>query len=306
MINLSRLPKSVMLQPVGERYHFNGREPTMTIRPESSDQYDRLKNILEPLPSLAVAFSGGVDSSLLLAAAADALGGRVVALTADSPVHPAREIRAAIAIGSFLNVRHVLVRTDEMDQSAFRANTPDRCYICKKIIFKRLMAVAADLGIERLAHGVNRDDFNDYRPGLRAAAEMQVLAPLVDAGLSKADIRRLAKARGLPNWNRPAMACLASRIPYDTALSRPLLARVEAAERVLEDFGVRGGRVRCHGDVARIELPAGEDMARVLSAEGRSQLVQGVKAAGFTYVALDLEGYRQGSMNAPLAARDDG
>lgn len=278
----------------------------MTIRPESSDQYDHLKNILEPLPSLAVAFSGGVDSSLLLAAAADALGGRAVALTADSPVHPAREIRAAIATGSFLNVRHVLVRTDEMDQSAFRANTPDRCYICKKIIFKRLMAVAADLGIAHLAHGVNRDDFNDYRPGLRAAAEMQVMAPLVDAGLSKADIRRLAKARGLPNWNRPAMACLASRIPYDTALSRPLLARVEAAERVLEDFGLRGGRVRCHGDVARIELPAGEDMARVLSAEYRSQLVQGVKTAGFTYVALDLEGYRQGSMNAPLATRDDG
>ena len=149
----------------------------MTIRPESSDQYDQLKKILEPLPSLAVAFSGGVDSSLLLAAAVDALGGRVVALTADSPVHPAREIRTAIATGSLLNARHVLVRTDEMDQSAFRANTPDRCYICKKIIFKRLMAVAADLGIAHLAHGVNRDDFNDYRPGLRAAAEMQVMAP---------------------------------------------------------------------------------------------------------------------------------
>ncbi|MBC2736102.1 MAG: ATP-dependent sacrificial sulfur transferase LarE [Desulfobacteraceae bacterium] len=278
----------------------------MTIRPESSDQYDQLKNILKPLPSLAVAFSGGVDSSLLLAAAVDALGGRVVALTADSPVHPAREIRAAIATVSFLNVRHVLVRTDEMDQSAFRANTPDRCYICKKIIFKRLMAVAAGLGIERLAHGVNRDDFSDYRPGLQAAAEMKVMAPLVDAGLSKADIRRLAKARGLPNWNRPAMACLASRIPYDTVLSPSLLARVEAAERVLEDLGLRGGRVRCHGDVARIELPAGEDMARVLSAEYRSQLVQGVKTAGFTYVALDLEGYRQGSMNAPLEPRDDG
>jgi len=278
----------------------------MTNRPGLSDQFDHLKNILDPLPSLAVAFSGGVDSSLLLAAAVDALGSRVVALTADSPVHPAREIRTAIAIGSFLNARHILVRTDEMDHSAFRANTANRCYVCKKIIFKRLMAVAADLGIAHLAHGVNRDDFNDYRPGLRAAAEMQVMAPLVDAGLSKADIRRLAKARGLPNWNRPAMACLASRIPYDTAPSHSLLARVEAAERVLEDLGLRGGRVRCHGDVARIELPAGEDMVRVLSAECRNQIVQGVKTAGFTYVALDLEGYRQGSMNAPLATRDDG
>lgn len=278
----------------------------MTIRPEVSDRYNRLRDSLERLPSLAVAFSGGVDSSLLLAAAADALGDRVVALTAESPVHPAREIRAAIETGSFLKIRHVLVRTDEMEQSAFRANTPDRCYICKKIIFKRLMAEAAVLGGGHLAHGANLDDFNDYRPGLRAATEMQVIAPLVDAGLSKAEIRLLAKERGLPNWDRPAMACLASRIPYDTALSHSLLARVEAAENILEDLGFRGGRIRCHGDVARIELTAGEDMVRVFSAECRSQLVQGVKTAGFAYVTLDLEGYRQGSMNAPLATRDDG
>jgi pyridinium-3,5-biscarboxylic acid mononucleotide sulfurtransferase len=278
----------------------------MTIRPEVSNKYNRLRDSLERLPFLAVAFSGGVDSSLLLAAAADALGDRVVALTAESPVHPAREIQVAIETGSFLKIRHVLVRTDEMAQSAFRANTPDRCYICKKIIFKRLMAEAAVLGGGHLAHGANLDDFNDYRPGLRAATEMQVIAPLVDAGLSKAEIRLLAKERGLPNWDRPAMACLASRIPYDTALSHSLLARVEAAESVLEDLGLRGGRVRCHGDVARIELMAGEDMVRVLSAECRNQIVQGVKTAGFTYVALDLEGYRQGSMNAPLAARDDG
>jgi uncharacterized protein len=277
----------------------------MTIRPELSVKYDHLRNILEPLPSLAVAFSGGVDSSLLLAAAVDALGGRVVALTADSPVHPAREIRAAIETGSLLKVRHILVRTDEMDRSAFRANTPDRCYICKKIIFKQLMAAAAVLGIDHVAHGVNLDDFSDYRPGLRAASEMQVISPLVEAGLSKAEIRLLAKSLGLPNWNRPAMACLASRIPYDTALSNSLLARVEAAENLLEDLGFRGGRVRCHGDVARIELATGEDMARALGDECRKRLVQGIKSAGFKYVALDLEGYRQGSMNAPLEDRDD-
>ena len=277
----------------------------MTIRPELSAKYDQLRNILEPLPSLAVAFSGGVDSSLLLAAAVDALGGRVIALTADSPVHPAREIRAAIETGSLLKVRHIVVRTDEMDQSVFRANTPDRCYICKKIIFKRLMAAAAVLGIDHVAHGVNLDDLNDYRPGLRAAAEMQVIAPLVDAGLSKAEIRLLAKSLGLPNWNRPAMACLASRIPYDTALSHSLLARVEATENLLEDLGFRGGRVRCHGDVARIELATGEDMARALSDACRKRLVQGMKSAGFAYVALDMEGYRQGSLNDPLARRGD-
>ena len=277
----------------------------MAINDELSNKYDQLRGILEQIPSLAVAFSGGVDSSLLLAAAVDALGSRVVALTADSPVHPARETRAAIEIGGRLKVRHILVRTDEMDQAAFLANTPDRCYICKKMIFKRLMAEAAALGIDHMAHGVNLDDLSDYRPGLRAAAEMQVIAPLVDAGLSKAEIRLLAKDRGLPSWNRPAMACLASRIPYDTALSHSLLARVEATENLLEDLGFSGGRVRCHGDVARIELATGEDMARAFSAACRKRLIQGVKSTGFKYVALDLEGYRQGSMNVPLVDRDD-
>lgn len=277
----------------------------MAINIELSGKYDQLRAILERIPSLAVAFSGGVDSSLLLAVGVQVLGSRVVALTADSPVHPARETRAAIEIGSLLKVRHILVRTDEMDQAAFQANPPDRCYICKKIIFKRLMATAAALGSEHVAHGVNLDDLSDYRPGLRAAAEMQVISPLVDAGLSKADIRLLAQDLGLPNWNRPAMACLASRIPYDTALSHSLLARVEAAENRLEDLGFRGGRVRCHGDTARIELATGEDMARALSDACRKRLVQGIKSAGFTYVALDLEGYRQGSLNAPVVDRAD-
>jgi pyridinium-3,5-biscarboxylic acid mononucleotide sulfurtransferase len=167
------------------------------------------------------------------------------------------------------------------------------------------MAEARVLGIRHVAHGVNLDDLGDYRPGLRAAAEMQVISPLVDAGLSKADIRLLAKERQLPNWNRPAMACLASRIPYDTALSDVLLARVEAAENLLEDLGFRGGRVRCHGDVARIELATGEDMARALSAAYRDRLVQGMQSAGFGYVALDLEGYRQGSLNDPVVDRAD-
>lgn len=276
----------------------------MTINSKLSSKYDQLRKLVERLPSLAVAFSGGVDSSLLLAVAVDVLGPRAVALTADSPIHPARETRAAIEIGSLLKVRHILVRTDEMKQMTFRANTPDRCYVCKKLIFKRLMAAAADLGIDHVAHGVNLDDLSDYRPGLRAASEMQVIAPLADAGLSKAEIRLLAQERGLPNWNRPAMACLASRIPYDTELSQPLLARVEAAENLLDELGFTGGRVRCHGDTARIELASGEDMARALAGAYRTRLVQGMKAAGFTYVALDLEGYRQGSMNAPLTHGD--
>lgn len=277
----------------------------MTTGPELSLKFDGLRMILSQLPSLAVGFSGGVDSSLLLAAAVDVLGERVVALTADSSLHPAREVRAAIEIGGLLKVRHILVRTAEMQAPAFRANARDRCYVCKQIIFKRLMAEAARLGIAHLAHGVNLDDLRDYRPGLEAAAQLKVAAPLVEAGLSKAEVRLLAQEIGLPNWNRPAMACLASRIPYDTAITRTLLARVEAAENLLEDLGFRGGRVRSHGEVARIELASPTDMARAMSVECRGALVQGMKSAGFAYITLDIEGYRQGSLNSLLPTREE-
>jgi uncharacterized protein len=278
----------------------------MEIYNTISDKYAALKANLETLPSLAVAFSGGVDSSLLLAVAIDVLGDRVVALTADSALHPTREIRAAVAVGGLLKAHHILIRTDEMDQALFRANTFDRCYRCKKMVFGHLLKRAAKLGIGHMAHGANRDDLKDYRPGLQAAKEMGIRAPLIAADLSKAEIRRLARDRGLPNWNRPAMACLASRIPYHTPLSRTLLARVEAAENLLEDLGFRGGRIRSHGDVARIELATEEDLAQALAPAKRNRLVAGLKAAGFTYIALDLEGYRQGSLNAPLVDRSVG
>ena len=276
----------------------------MTLPPDIRIKYDQLKDRLRPLPSLAVAFSGGVDSTLLLAAAVEMLGRRVVALTADSPVHPARETRTALDIGSRLKVHHILVRTTEMEQAGFRANTRDRCYICKKLIFRQLMVEAAKLGITHMAHGANLDDLGDYRPGLQAAEELAVIAPLMEARLTKSEVRQLARELGLPNWDRPAMACLASRIPYDTPLSRALLTRVEAAEDLLEALGIQGGRVRCHGDVARLELAGEAAMARVLRPDIRHRLVQGLKAVGFVYVALDLEGYRQGSLNAPLFSVD--
>lgn len=271
------------------------------LEPELSRKLARLQTNLGRLPSLAVAFSGGVDSSLLLAAAAAVLKDRVVALTADSPVHPEREIRSAVATGGLLKVRHLLLRTDELRQPDFRANTRDRCYICKQIVFKRLIAEAARLGITHLAHGANTDDLGDYRPGLKAAAELDVSSPLVDADLAKVEVRRLARHLGLPNWNRPAMACLASRIPYDTALTPDLLKRVEAAENLLEELGFRGARVRSHGAVARIELGSPEDMARAVAADCRARLSAGLQAAGFDFVAVDLDGYRQGSLNASLS-----
>jgi uncharacterized protein len=277
----------------------------MALPPDIADKYDRLRARLAPLPSLGVAFSGGVDSALLLAASVAVLGDRVVALTGDSPLHPARETRTAIDIAGRLKVRHILVHTEEMKQAAFRANTRDRCYICKKLIFGRLMAEAGARGITHLAHGVNQDDLSDYRPGLRAAAEMAVIAPLADVQLAKSEVRLLARELGLPNWERPAMACLASRIPYDTAITPELLARVEAAEDLLGDLGFRGFRVRCHGEVARLELASEADMTRAMRPENRQRLVQGLKTIGFAYVALDLEGYRQGSLNAALLGRDD-
>jgi uncharacterized protein len=265
---------------------------------ELTRKYNHLKTILGRIPSLAVGFSGGVDSSLLLAAAVEALGDRVVALTADSPLHPDREIREAIAIGGRLRVRHILVRTDELHRPAFAANTPDRCYICKQIIFKRLQEEAARLGIVHLAHGVNMDDLDDYRPGLKAAGELAVMTPLVEAQLPKSQVRRLARNLGLPNWDRPAKACLASRIPYETVITPALLQRVAAAEDLLEDLGFRGARVRSHGSMARLELASVEDMARTSADDCRTRLLEGLKAAGFDHVAVDLEGYRQGSLNA--------
>ncbi len=266
---------------------------------ELQDKSRRLKAILRRSRPLAVAFSGGVDSTFLVAAAVEVLGDEVTAFTVHAPIHSRREVGQAAETAVRLGVRHVVIPFDGMDDPGFAANRPDRCYICKRILFGEILRRTAALGLSHLAHGVNLDDLGDYRPGLKAAEEMGVLAPLVEAGLTKADIRELSRAMGLPTWDKPSMACLASRIPYGRPITAAVLQMVETAEEALQDLGFTGCRVRHHGDVARIEVPA-RDVERLAREETRQAVVARLRAIGFTHVALDLEGYTQGSLNRAL------
>jgi len=256
-----------------------------------------LLSVLKTSDSLAVAFSGGADSSFLLAAAHQALEENVMAVTAVSPIHSRREKQAAISFVKRLGVRHILIKTDEMTIPEFVANTKDRCYVCKKLMFREIAKAADAANISHIAHGANMDDLNDFRPGFKAAEEMGVSAPLIDAGLSKADIRRLSQEMKLPSWNRPDMACLATRIPYNTPISSDKLKMIEDAEEYLLSLGISTCRVRHHGDIARIEvLPAEFD----LIIEHRQSVIGKLKKIGFVHIALDLAGYMQGSMNNTL------
>jgi uncharacterized protein len=259
----------------------------------------RLAEILGRLDGLVVAFSGGVDSTFLLAAAKRVLGDRVAAVTAASPVHPGRETREAAALAARIGAPHHIIASGEMRLPEFTANPPERCYVCKRHVLAEVFRAAEKLGIRHVAHGANADDPDDYRPGLAAAAEMGALAPLLEAGLTKAEIRRLSRRMKLPTWNKPARACLASRIPYGTPITARALAMVEAAEEYLEGLGFALCRVRCHGEVARIELdPRG--LKRLMRSPQKADIVQRLRSIGFRHVALDLEGYVPGSLNRGL------
>ena len=265
----------------------------------------RLIDLLGSYTGLVVAFSGGVDSSFLLAMAKQVLGNRVTAVTAESPVHPLRERQAAADLARTLQVDHVIIQSQEMDLPDFLANPDNRCYICKKHVLGELFEVAAGLGIDTVAHGVNLDDLSDYRPGQQAAQELGVAAPLVDAGLTKEDIRRLSKDMNLPTWDKPSMACLASRIPYGEIITPARLSMVEAAEDFLMELGLKTCRVRHHGSVARIEVdPA--DFETVLAPSNRSRILDTLKKIGFVHVALDLKGYQMGSMNQEIGEKQSG
>ena len=264
-------------------------------------KYENLCSALEREGKIAVAFSAGVDSTLLLRAAADTLGsGRVLAVTALSNSFPERENREAEQLCRDWNVRRIILSVDQLSIPGFRENSPDRCYICKKVLFSKMMEAAKEEGFDVLAEGSNMDDLSDYRPGLRAIAELGIKSPLRDAELSKKEIREISGKLGLPTWNKPSLACLATRFVYGETISDEKLRRVELAERLLQDLGFGQFRVRIHteeGRLARIEVMP-EEFPRLM--ENRVLIARRLREYGFDYVSMDLEGYRMGSMNEVL------
>jgi uncharacterized protein len=263
---------------------------------------ERLKTIVARCDGALVAFSGGVDSTFLLSVAKEVLGAKLLAVTVAFPAVPAAEVRKAKALARSLKVRHLVVRADDViGMELFRANPPDRCYHCKTAILSKLIAIAQALGFPCILEASNKDDVKDYRPGHRAVKELGGKSPLIEAGLTKADIRALSKKRGLPTWNKPSAACLASRIPYGETITREKLERIEKGEAWLASLGFGAIRLRHHGALARIEVPGGE-IPRLASGALRGKVVAKMKALGFRYVTVDLEGYRSGSMNETLPA----
>ncbi|MBT9173858.1 MAG: tRNA-specific 2-thiouridylase MnmA [Syntrophomonadaceae bacterium] len=261
------------------------------------EKMERLKKALKERESLVVAFSGGVDSSLLLAAAAVA-GVRVLAVTAVSETYLEEELLVARQIAATLQVEHLTLETEELGIPGFAENPPERCYHCKAELFGKLSALANRLGYRFVADGSNADDTGDWRPGMKAAAEQGVISPLRDAGLTKDEVRMMAREFGLPNWDKPAMACLSSRFPYGQPITAEKIAQVAEAERFLRQLGFGQLRVRHHGDTARIELPADRLTEAVAQAPA---IVERLRQLGFTYISLDLAGYRSGSLNETLA-----
>jgi uncharacterized protein len=260
---------------------------------------EKLAELLRGYGSLLVAFSGGVDSSFLLKVAVDILGERVVAFTEASPLHQAWELAEAGELADRLGVRHLVVEADELENPEFAANPVNRCYLCKKVLYAEAFRIAATEGLSCIADGTNVDDLNDYRPGRQALIEMGIRSPLLEAGLTKDDIRRASRTMGLPTWDRQPLACLASRFPYGTAITPERLRQVERCETYLRDKGFAYFRVRYHGDIARIEVDSA-DLPRLVAPPLREQIVAHFRAAGFTYVTLDLHGFRSGSMNEVL------
>jgi len=275
------------------------------MKPTKDVAASKLYELVIELRSVAVAYSGGTDSAYLLAVCLDLLGhAKVLALTADSPLTARAELAEARALAVQLGARHRLLPTDDLATRNIAANPPDRCYHCKFTRFSALLDVARSEGLSVLIHGENADDAADYRPGSRAAEELGVRAPLREAGLTKTDVRRLSKARGLPNWNKPANACLASRFPYGIPLTREGLARVESAEAVLRRiWGLDQLRVRDVHPLARIEVPP-DEIARIAHPELRAVAIEALRHLGYKFIALDLDGYRMGSLNDVLEFRD--
>jgi uncharacterized protein len=263
------------------------------------DKKEKLSRRLQAYGSLLVAFSGGVDSSFLLAVAHEALGDKALAVTAGSAIHPPHETEFAARFAQERGIRHLTLASEEMNLPDFRANPPQRCYICKKALLRQLKQIASEQGLIHLAHGANADDAFDFRPGARAALEEGAVAPLADVGLTKQEIRFLARDLGLPNWDKPSGACLASRIPYHEPIIAEKLLMIYKAENALSELGIAQCRVRHHGSMARIEVLE-TDFPKIMPADLRNRIVEKFKQIGYQYVTLDLAGYVSGSLNRVL------
>lgn len=264
-----------------------------------ADKGEKVAEILKTLNKVLVAFSGGTDSTYLLKKSLDVLGrDNVLAVTAFSEIHPAKELADAKKLASNLGTRHLVVSTSELTRESFTLNPRERCYFCKKELFSLLQVIARREGFGQVIDGANLDDLQDYRPGSRAAEELGVRSPLQEAAMSKVDVRRASCFLGLPTWSKPAQACLATRFPYGQKITKEKLRQIEDTEEFLQNLGFTQVRVRHHGSVARLEvLPAEQEKALAKAAE----IYVAFKEAGFTYAALDLFGYRQGSMNTGLS-----
>lgn len=264
------------------------------------EKWGRLAEILRGMESAVLAYSGGVDSSLLLKAGVDALGGKFLAVTALSETYPAAELADAREFARSVGAAHLVIESDELRSEDFCKNTPERCYFCKSELFGKLASLARERGFAQVLDGSNLDDLADHRPGRRAAAEHSVRSPLIEAKFTKQDVRELARSFNLPLWDKPSLACLASRIPYGTRVTPAILSTIGKAEDVLVGMGFQQVRVRHHGDTARIEISP-DDFGRI-SADGTAgRIASALRKLGYTYVCLDLEGYRTGSMNEGLS-----
>ena len=271
------------------------------LNAELAAKLDRLRAIFVPMRSAIVAFSGGVDSTFVLRVAHEVMGDRVLALTTTSPTMPDDDRRSALELARAIGARHLVIESNELEVPGYAENPLNRCYLCKHNLFTVCEAKAEELGIDEILDGLNLDDLRDYRPGIKAAGEKRVRHPLVEAELTKSEIRELSLALQLPTWDRPASPCLSSRFPYGTRITLEGLERVEGGERVLHAMGFRVARVRYHGEVARLEVEQSE-IARLLEPATREIVDRELRKLGFRFVTVDLKGFRSGSLNEGLAA----
>jgi uncharacterized protein len=267
---------------------------------QTDEKWDRLRYLLREMELAVLAYSGGVDSSVLLRAASEVLGPNLIAVTAISETYPPAELEPAKRFAASLGVQHRILATEELTRDEFSRNAPDRCYHCKQELFGKLRQIADAEGIAYILDGTNIDDLRDHRPGRKAAGEFSVRSPLAEAGLTKQEVRDFARRMDMPMWDKPSLACLSSRIPYGTPITRDLLRNIQAAEDAIRGLGIRQVRVRHYGDTARIEVEQ-DDLVRLAAGNVRQRIVDVFKELGYVYICLDLEGYRTGSLNAVLA-----